>query len=96
MSPVPPADQVAPEEVRVVSLRAEWIGLPELKAGEEVDLYVVAGDGEALRILSGARVVQAEADWVSVLVPEDQVPLVLAASDGVTVKVVRRLEGLLQ
>jgi len=40
--------------------------------------------------------VQAEPDRVSVLVPEEQVPLVIAAADGVTVKVVRRLEGLLR
>ncbi|MBY6275754.1 SAF domain-containing protein [Symbiobacterium thermophilum] len=97
VSPVPPsADVTPPEALRVVSLRTEWVGPPELQPTEEVDLYVVTGDGEALRILTGARVVQAESDRVSVLVPEEQVPLVIAAADGVTVKVVRRLEGLLR
>jgi len=98
VSPEPPGgDLVSPEDLRVVSLRAEQAGLPELQPSEEVDLYVVPAEGgEALRILSAARVVQAESEWVSVLVPEEQVPLVLAAADGVTVKVVRRLEGLLR
>lgn len=98
VSQEPPGGQTAPpEELRVVSLRAEQPGLPELRPAEEVDLYVVPAEGgEALRILTAARVVQAEADWITVLVPEEQVPLVLAAADGVTVKVVRRLEGILR
>ncbi len=98
VSPEPPAGHIAaPEELHVVSLRAESAGLPELRPGEEVDLYVIPVEGgDALRILSAARVVQAESDWVSVLVPEEQVPLVLSATDGVTAKVVRRLEGLLR
>jgi len=83
--------------LRVVSLPAEGVGAPELRAGEEVDLYVMAGGrGEAVRVLTATRVVDAETDWVTVLVPEEQVPAVLAATDGLAVKVVRRLEGLLR
>ena len=84
-----------PEELRVVSLRAEVPVAPALQAGEEVDLYVVPAEGsEALRILSATRVVHADGDWVTVLVPEEQVSPVLAAADGLAVKVVRRPEGL--
>ncbi|MFO7273497.1 MAG: hypothetical protein DIU55_001365 [Bacillota bacterium] len=97
VTPNPPSGFAAPPEaLRVVGLRAEWAGLPELQPGEEVDLYVVPEGGEAVRILSAAPVVQAESDWVSVLVPDEQVPLLLAATDGATVKVVRRPEGLLR
>ncbi|WP_374713446.1 hypothetical protein [Symbiobacterium terraclitae] len=97
LDPAPAGRESAwPGEMRVVSLPAEGVGAPELRAGEEVDLYVIPGEGrEAVRILTATRVVHAEADWVTVLVPDEQVPAVLAATDGLAVKVVRRLEGLL-
>jgi len=97
LDPAPQSDETPwPAELRVVSLPAEGVGAPGLRAGEEIDLYVMPGGGsEAVRILTATRVVHAEADWVTVLVPEDQVPAVLAATDGLAVKVVRRLEGLL-
>lgn len=97
LDPAPLAGENAmPLDLRVVSLPAEGVGAPELRTGEEVDLYVMPEGGrEAVRILSATRVVHAEAEWVTVLVPEEQVPAVLAATDGLAVKVVRRLEGLL-
>lgn len=89
------ADGAAVEALRVVSLPADTLAAGGPRIGEEVDLYVIPGEGRpAIRILAQTRVIQAEEGVVTVLVPEAQVADVLTAAEGVSVKVVRRLEAM--
>lgn len=90
------ADGTAIEALRVVSLPADTLAEGGLRVGEEVDVYVIPAEGsQAVRILAQTRVLSAEEGVVTVLVPEAQVADVLTAAEGVSVKVVRRLEGLM-
>lgn len=97
-SPAPlPAlgDGGAPTDLRIVTLEGEMLapGLP--LPGEAVDIYVVPAKGaQAIRILSQAPVVQVDGDLIGLLVPESQVAQLLTATDGIPVKVVRRLPGM--
>ncbi|MFZ5814873.1 MAG: hypothetical protein ACOY93_06175 [Bacillota bacterium] len=91
-----PAPALPPEttadQLRLVTLAIESLPAGPEIAGEDVDIYVVPKPGaEAVRILERTRVMTAAEGLIAVLVPEPQVGLVLTATDGLAVKVVRRL-----
>jgi len=95
-APVPVlGDGSAPADLHIVTLEGEMLAPGQPVPGEVVDIYVVPAKGaQAVRILSQAPVVQVDGDLIGLLVPEAQVAPLLTATDGIPVKVVRRLPGM--